>query len=208
MIGVEYYQKTFHRILLEKKLRENRHLLFGRVLDVGSKNRRYDHLFKGDITAIDLVSNPARNIMYGNIEAGTEFPDQSFDGILCLEVFEYLENIESAITEIDRLLVAGGRILLSIPFLNHEHFDKKRYSRSYLEQKFSIFSSVNLQPFGNGFTLLWDILRLKSSKLESRVLRYGAYLLLLPYLVLVKLSRLDRKKDDYPCGFFLIAEKR
>lgn len=201
-----YFNKTIHRILLEKKLRVAAHLLHGSILDIGSKNRRYDHLFDGTITAVDLVPNPARNVEQGDIEHGLGFPDGSFDGVLCLEVFEYLAHVEPAIEEIFRLLRPGGYLILSVPFLNNDHGDKQRYTKNHLTGLFGKFAHVQTDTFGNGFTLVWDILRKKASR-HNRLLRYPVFLLLLPYLLMLKLSSLEKIHDDTYAGLFFIMKK-
>lgn len=43
------------------------------------------------------------------------FPDQSFDGVLCASVLEYVPDVERCLTEIGRVLRPGGLFLLSIP---------------------------------------------------------------------------------------------
>ena len=89
---MDFKHKTYHRNLLERLLKKHAHLITEGILDVGSKNRRYDSWFNGHITAIDLQPNPQDNILAGDIEKGLNFEDQSFESIICLEVFEYLEK--------------------------------------------------------------------------------------------------------------------
>lgn len=201
-----YHQKTWHRRLLEQQLEENEKLIRGKILDIGSKNRRYDHLFKGGVTAIDLNPRPEQNILPGDIEKGLDFPDQSFDSILCLEVFEYLENYHQAIVEIYRLLRPRGRALISIPFMYHEHGDKIRFTKSYLATQFTKFSSVEIKTIGNAYTTIWDVLR------KKWFLKKGGWkatlvwsLILNPLLKIWK--NFEKIKDEYYSGIFIILQK-
>jgi SAM-dependent methyltransferase len=49
-------------------------------------------------------------------------PDESFDAILCTEVFEHIPNPIHALTGFAQLLKPGGRLILSAPFTSVTHF--------------------------------------------------------------------------------------
>lgn len=198
--------KTYHRNLLEKLLKEHAHLIKGEILDIGSKNRRYDHLFKGEVTAIDLNPHLEQNILLGNIEKGLDFPDQSFDSIICLEVFEYLENYQNAIAEIYRLLRPEKRALISIPFMYHEHEDKMRFTKGYLATQFTKFSSVEIKTIGNAYTTIWDIMRKKWLLGKKGWLsKLIGIFILWPLRLLWK--NFEQIEDDYYSGVFIILQK-
>lgn len=203
---MDFKHKTYHRNILEKKLQKYSHFLVGDLLDIGSGNRRYDHLFRGPVTAVDLHPNPELNIKFGDIEKGLDFPDESFNNILCLEVFEYLENYQKAIAEIYRLLKPGGYALVSIPFMYHEHEDKIRLTKEYLATQFSGFSSTEIKTIGNAYTTIWDILRKKwlhGKKGWQVALAWN--LLLRPLRVLIK--PYENMEDKYYSGVFIILKK-
>lgn len=44
-----------------------------------------------------------------------DFPDQSFDAVICSEVLEHLPDYDAAIAEIRRVLKPGGRACVSVP---------------------------------------------------------------------------------------------
>lgn len=54
-------------------------------------------------------------------------PDESFDYILCTEVFEHIPNPELAMKELSRILKKGGRLILSAPFTSVTHFAPYHY---------------------------------------------------------------------------------
>ena len=201
-----FEHKTYHRHILEKFLKKHAHLIGGTVLDIGSKNRRYDSWFSGTITAVDLEPNFAANVLYGDVEEGLNFSDQSFESIICLEVFEYLENYQKAISEIYRLLKPGGGAFISIPFMYHEHGDKMRFTKNFLSKQFSQFSSAKIENIGNAYTTIWDILRKKW--LLGRGGWRGSliwYFVLLPLLYLIKPH--ENLEDKYYSGLFIILRK-
>ena len=199
-------QKTWHRQLLEHLLQKNSHLIHGRILDVGSKNRRYDHLFKGEVTAVDIVENKESQVAYGDIEKGLDFPNEMFDSLICLEVFEYLENYKKALAEIYRLLRPGGQAIISMPFLYHEHEDKIRLTSNYLASQLTPFSSVEIKTIGNAYTVIWDILRKKwfsgQSDWQAKMIWW---LVLWPFLILIRPWK--NSKDNYYSGLFIILRK-
>jgi 2-polyprenyl-6-hydroxyphenyl methylase/3-demethylubiquinone-9 3-methyltransferase len=43
------------------------------------------------------------------------FPDQSFDGVLCLSVLEYVDDPERCLSEFTRIIKPGGVLLVSVP---------------------------------------------------------------------------------------------
>lgn len=202
-----YINKTFHRILLEKLLLKNKDLISGKIIDIGSKNRRYDDLFSGEITATDLKANPDHEIIYGNIEEKLHFPDEYFDSLICIEVFEYLEKYDFAISEIHRLLKKNGRAIISIPFMYNDHQDKMRFTADFISQKFIDFSDVKILKIGNGYTIIWDIIRKKILSLKNKFIRRFCFLLILPLLVLIKLFSLEEKNDLFYSGIFIILKK-
>lgn len=203
---IDFKHKTYHRNILEKKLQNYSHLLVGDLLDIGSGNRRYDHLFRGPVTAMDLRPRPELNIKFGDIEKGLDFPDESFDSILCLEVFEYLENYPKAIAEIYRLLKPGGNAIITIPFMYHEHEDKIRFTKRYIATQLTQFSAIKIKTIGNAYTTIWDILRKKwlfgKDKLSTTLIWN---LMLRPLLWLVKLH--ENMEDKYYSGVFIILKK-
>jgi SAM-dependent methyltransferase len=204
----KYYKQTFHRNLLEKILLENKKLVTGKVIDIGSKNRRYDYLFPdAEITAIDKNIETHANVSFGDIEKGLPFEDDFFDSILCLEVFEYLENTDKALNEIYRLLKPNSFALISLPFLYHDHGDNQRLTKTFLSSKLNKFSEFKIIDIGNGWTVIWDILRKKLFKNHSSALKKISFLFLLPLLAFIKIFRLDKIEDNYYSGLFIILKK-
>ncbi|NMC51674.1 methyltransferase domain-containing protein [Candidatus Kuenenbacteria bacterium] len=206
-----YYKFTWHRNALEKLLLKNIWLLQGRVLDIGSKNRRYDQIIKAEeMVAIDLEENKEANVLYGDIEKGLNYPDNYFDSILCLEVVEYLNDFPKATREMYRLIKPGGAALLSIPFFSNEHDDNLRPTKKFAEKVFkeSGFDKVEITTFGNSHTAIWDMTKRKSAQGGSVLKRkIGYYLFFLPWLLLIRMLKLDKKQDQYYSGLFIILTK-
>ncbi|NMB47896.1 methyltransferase domain-containing protein [Candidatus Kuenenbacteria bacterium] len=206
-----YYKASWHRNILEWLLHANINLLKGKVLDIGSKNRRYDKMMKGaEVTAVDIEENKELNVLYGDIEVGLDYSDDYFDAILCLEVMEYLQGFDKASKEIYRLLKPGGAAIISIPFLQNDHDDNFRPTKKFAEKIFqeATFTQIAIRTFGNGYTVIWDIVKRKwmCNKSEpARKLIY--YFLLWPWLIILKIFRIDKIQDQYYSGLFIILKK-
>jgi len=208
-----HYKYTMHRLLLEQLIQQHAARLTGAVLDIGSKNRRYDKLIPGTVTAIDIKANEKHAVIQGDIEQKLKFEDNSFDSVVCLEVFQYITKHQHALDEIHRLLKPGGSALISmpfmyhehgdkmrlthsylisVPFLYHEHGDKMRLTHSYLESLLQQFGHYEFTHIGNAWTVIWDILWKKVMLGKPRLVKLLGYVMILPVLVLIKLFKCDK----------------
>jgi len=200
---IDFYKKTWHRILLEKILKQESHLITGNILDVGSQNRRYDNFFNGNIIAIDKYPNPKLNIIKTDFNQKTNFPDNYFNSIISIEVFEYLENITQSMGEVYRLLKPGHYALITIPFMYHDHNDNIRYTKEYIYSQTTNFSKVNITTIGNAYTVIWDIIRKKNFGTKKSLSKKIIFIFLLPILFILKLFRVEKIKDSYYSGLFI-----
>jgi len=106
--------------LVETAIRRFAHELHGRTIDVGCDSQPYrayfGHATAGcDVTAerspVDFVC-PADRIP---VEA------ESFDSVLCTEVLEHVPDSLSVMREFHRILVHGGRVLITVPMFWPAH---------------------------------------------------------------------------------------
>lgn len=206
-MNADYLRKTLHRNMLEKRLQRNRHLVSGRILDIGSRDRRYDHIFEGDVVAIDIQEDPSKRIEFGDVQVGLPYADHSFDSVICIEVFEYLDKYDAALTEIHRVMRPGAIAVISVPFIDNDHEDKLRFTKSFFLSRMTLFETVACYTIGNGYTVIWDILRKKALSVRPRLLALAIILVLLPYLLLVRLFRIDQVEDGYYSGLFLVLRR-
>ena len=113
-----------------------------RILDAGAGEQQY----KKFCTHLDYVSqdfaqyNPSEienglqmpEWNYGNLDIICDItsvpePDQSFDAILCTEVFEHIPNPLEAIKEFSRLIKKNGFLIITAPFCSMTHFAPYHY---------------------------------------------------------------------------------
>ena len=107
----------------------------GRLLDVGCGTQPYRALFDVDeYVGLEVDSPNARaqgiaDLYYDGASFPT--PDRHFDTVLCNQVLEHVFNPNDFIDELHRVLVPGGQLLLTVPFIWDEHeqpHDFARYS--------------------------------------------------------------------------------
>ncbi len=84
-------------------------------------------------------------------------PNESFDAILCTEVFEHIPHPILAINEFSRLLKSGGTLLLTAPFCSMTHFAPYHYysgfNRFFYEKHFADnqLEIISIEYNGNYF---------------------------------------------------------
>lgn len=201
---LDHIKKSPHRNRLERLLKVQLPKLEGTVLDIGSRNRRYDYLLKQVPTAIDLVENKDKGVRQGDVTA-IPFPDQTFDAVMCIEVLEYVATPEKAIAEIYRVLKPGGMLVLSVPFMFKAHEDKLRYTDLHLRDLMVGFALKEFYAVGGSYTVVMTILWGKIKSIRSSIFRYILTLLLLPFLLLISKQT---KNGRYASGYFLVAQKK
>jgi len=92
-------------------------------------------------------------------------PDESFDAIMCIEVFEHLPEPIKAIKEFSRLLKPGGHLIITAPFCSLTHFAPYHFytgfNRYFYEEHLSKneFKIVDLVENGNYFEYLGQEVR-------------------------------------------------
>jgi SAM-dependent methyltransferase len=105
----------------------------GRVLDVGCGTRPYESLFAATAYVgleIDTPGARARGRADYYYDGGTfPFEPQSFDALVCSEVFEHVFNPQQFLAEMHRVLKPGGGLLLTVPFAWDEHEQPHDYAR-------------------------------------------------------------------------------
>lgn len=207
---MNFFNKSFHRSILEKLLDKYKHLLSGAIVDIGSKNRPYDHLFlQSQITAVDLFEDKDKNIIYGNIEGRLPFKDQSFDGVLCLEVFEYLQNYSQAFSEIHRILKPEKYAIITTPFMYCDHGDNVRFTQKFFNKEAArYFEIVTSLKIGNTYSVLYDIVRRRIVNHQSKITRYILWFIFLPWFLGLKILFPFTRTDDCYSGIFVVLKKK
>ena len=132
----------------------------GNVLDIGCGSKPYQNLFSCEkYTGVDIEneghSHENENIDFYYDGKKLPFENYSFDNAVCFEVLEHVFDPDLFLTEINRVLKPGGKLLMTTPFIWNEHEipnDYGRYSSyglTYLMKK-NGFEVVSLKKILNG----------------------------------------------------------
>ncbi len=126
----------------------------GVLLDVGTSERPYGELFNGQVERYvgldyppalldkqpalwEILDRAAHSVDVFGDGNRLPFAAASVDTVLSTEVLEHLPEPRAAVREMARVLKPGGRLLLTVPFLQPLHelpSDYYRYTPSALEE--------------------------------------------------------------------------
>ena len=191
----------------------------GGLLDIGSANASYvgeiDTKFD-PIVFFDLNYFPNVLNVRGDVHT-LPFKSESFQNILCLQLFEHLPKPHEAIKEVNRVLQKGGTLILSVPHLSRLHeipHDYFRYTQYGLEQLLQEgpFEIIDLQVtgglllfLGHQYSLAFLLTFWKFTWLRRLTVWLNENLIVKPILWIdSKIS----KNTRFPQGYVLMAKKK
>lgn len=146
-------------------------------------------------------------------------PDESFDAIMCIEVFEHLPKPISAICEFSRLLKPGGHLIITAPRYSLTHQSPYHYycgfnhyfHTTHLEE--NGFEIIELQKNGNFFEAVAQEIRHIKNRAKKyaydkpNIIEQVATNLMLK--MLNRFSRKDQGSDELFCfGYHVLARKK
>lgn len=223
IIGLFINPFFFARRGLYKEMSKYSANLSGDILDVGCGHKPYKDLFSHKKYIGMDIENPGHDHKNEDIDVyydGTTFPfeDNTFDGVLANQVLEHVFNPDEFLQQINRVLKAKGRLLLTVPFIWDEHeqpYDYGRYSsfglKALLEKNgFTVIShskSVNdLRAVFQLFILYIYKIMLTKSKLFNLVF---TVVIISPFNILGSIiSFLLPKNNDFFLDNIILVEKQ
>jgi len=122
--------KTISRAFVDRFIETNKVLIRGDVLEVGRNVYKSVALPENVIsyTCLDMAAFPDVEIV-ADIQNMPQVETERFDTIICTQVLEHVPNPFEALAELHRILRPGGRLLLTVPFLNNYHMEPDDYWR-------------------------------------------------------------------------------
>jgi len=205
-----------------------------RIIDIGAGPQPYRKYCKHleyvsqDFAAYDGKGDgkalQAKGFSYNGLDIVSDIcsipkPDESFDAILCTEVFEHIPNPVSALKEFFRLLKPGGRIILTAPFFSLTHFSPfhfvsgfNRYWWEYWLTKVD-YSKFEIISNGGFFDFLAQLIKITpgiSKKYSNRFIQIPVlYFQCIMLILLLSFSkhRYDNSSELVCFGYFIYAEK-
>ncbi len=136
------------RKALFRSVKEHAALLTGRLLDLGCGISPYRTVLRaaGEYVRMDIqfLHDEREDIVFYD---GQHIPsdDEMFDSLLCTEVLEHVADLESAASEMYRVLRPGGHALLTMPFMWEEHGYPNDYRRLTLSGAEDVFTSKGFE---------------------------------------------------------------
>ena len=138
-------------------------------------------------------------------------PDNSFDFVLCTEVFEHIPNPFLALKEMFRILKPSGKILLTTPFISFTHFAPYHFITGYnkyffeFHQKTFNYKLVKCERSGDYASLIFQEIQRILSKNKIKLINPIIRALIKIVLFQVKKSSLN----DIGCfQYFYVLQKK
>lgn len=142
--------------------------LHGKLLDIGCGSKPYKKLCEkvDEYIGIEIDDDGNRNHKYADVLYDGKtipFKNNTFDSILCNQVFEHVFNPDDFLREINRVTKINGVFLLSVPFVWDEHeqpYDYARYSSfglKYILNKNGFEISKHIKS-SNGLEVIFQLI--------------------------------------------------
>jgi SAM-dependent methyltransferase len=170
------------RYYIENFLKANNKDIKGRCLEL--LNGDYTKFFgkekvtKSDILDID-ANNTAANII-GDLRHLSEIKDETYDCIILTQVLQFIDNLDSAISECHRILKRGGVLLATLPCLSRidnisglegDYWRFTKASASYVFQKKFNTNNIQTKTFGNVRAGIYFYAGIAKDEASKKVLR-------------------------------------
>jgi len=185
-----------------------------RVLNVGAGGQIAHHVSRldnSDVTTIDIDPDrgPEFVVDVCNMHC---FRDGTFDFIFMMEVLEHVRDPHVALSEIQRVLKPGGKMLMSTPFVFEAHdvpHDYYQFTKFGLQYLLRDYASVEVHA-RNGYlkSCIVPVLRLYKSRYVTDVcfgLMFMAFVFV-TYPLIWLLNKLVRS-DDATSGYVALCTK-
>lgn len=147
------YRVPLARVIHDRSVGQFLPRLSGRALELGAGKHHYAALATG--TSDYIRSDYTADAGDGRIAIDATdiaFPNASFDSVVCMSTLEHIADYTAALSEMHRILVPGGQLLLCVPWLFPYHGapdDYHRFSASALHRHLGEFEIDAFVAVGN-----------------------------------------------------------
>ncbi len=197
-------------------------LLSGRVLDIGCGGKPYRHLIScAEYIGVDVELPSGHDHTDEEIDVFYDgrtlpFADSSFDWVFTSEVLEHVFDPNMFVAEMARVLKPCGQVLLTVPFLYHEHeqpYDYGRYTSYGLKHLLhkSGFSVVHQDRLGHAADVIGQLMLSYMTSITRAwpaLLKFPLRLIIVPSVAcLALLCRCLPRHEAYFLGQIILAKK-
>lgn len=205
-----------------------------RILDAGAGEKKFKDFCKHlnyvsqDFNQYDGIGNTqglqTHSWVQNSIDIVSDIieipePNQSFDVILCTEVFEHLPEPILAISEFSRLLRKDGLLIVTAPFCSLTHFAPYHFYTGFNKYFYEAhlprydFEIISLEENGNYFEYLaQELRRLKSISTRYTNSKQSLLEKIAVRVILLMLKRLSEKdlnsSELLNHGYHVLAKKK
>lgn len=199
---------TARRLLVERDIDRWCKDDYRRVLVIGAGHDPYRSYFSSADTyiALDVIGFPGITDVVADAVA-LPFDDGTFDCVVAFEVMEHVTHPIKMIEESYRVLSPQGNLLLSVPFIFHQHGDPSDYwrpTKHSLELATAKFESSSIFPQGNRLHAISDLI---TTAFHPRSIFWPLRVLNHILVRILTRSSLENGGGSAPSGFFLNAQK-
>jgi len=173
------------------------------LMDVGCKVYGTD--ISADAVAFFKKHNKKAKVKVGDAQS-PDFPDNTFDKVICSEVIEHVKKPEKLLREVHRILKPKGKFIISTPnYTSHWPLVEWMFDRSSIPKQGSQLREQHISKF-NFFSL-----RRALEKTGFKIEKYGSlFILSLPaaYVSIglaYGLSAIEKKMYGSPFGMIIFA---
>ncbi|WP_371803584.1 methyltransferase domain-containing protein [Candidatus Lokiarchaeum ossiferum] len=215
---ITYFLHSNRRKHLDRLQKKYSDSYFGKVLDIGGRNRgnfikpRYKTT---EWVYIDIQEKYQPDLVQ-DVSKMIDINDNSFDVVNTIELFEHVNEIDKGFLECRRVLKPQGLFILSMPFLSPIHadpYDFQRWTKFKIEKTLLDlnFKIEKIEVMGYFFSTLSEILKDLIRSLPV-IIRHFGYLFFpfFDFLILfdkLRLVKNHKKLGNYHGGYFIIAKK-
>lgn len=189
----------------------------GKLLDLGCGDVALYEMYKylvSDSICVDWGGS-FHDVSHLDFEFNLNEPfpleDNYFDTILLTDVLEHISNPDNLWKEMNRVLKAGGKIIIGVPFIHLIHEAPYDYFR-YTEFKLKMYCEENslkileLYPYGGVLEIIIDITaKLFSFSRTISFFHYYFSRIIIKTFLAKKIFNITAQR--YPLGYCLVATK-
>jgi SAM-dependent methyltransferase len=202
--AIDFICPTCRKLLVKQSLNRIDFSQFEDVLIVGAGRDPYRKMFSESCLYITMDVCPVAGVTQLVADAH-ELPvkRESFDCVLASEVFEHLSDPVKFVKAAFDILKPGGQLVITVPFMFHQHadpFDFWRPTKGALLSMFSGFSVCDVYCQGNRIHTLSDLI-------TTSFYPYPVFYPLRIVNHLLALANNQSGKSTAPSGFIAVAIK-
>lgn len=208
------YRSVFARIIHDKSVVPLVGRLRGKVLELGAGVHDYSLHAHNCTEYIRSDYSPSGDDGRITVDAtAIDFPDGTFDAVVCMSALEHIENYKQVLSEVDRVLKPGGQFLLCVPWLFPYHGapeDYHRFSASALLVNLENYDIEEFEAVGNYWLTQAMFLQRpiwSRSKEASNTRIYDPLLRILGMIFILSGRNCTEEDDNYALLYTFLGRK-